>query len=232
METWTGETFLNHPRQRSPVTIDSVAIRLDNPPKKEAKSVPPALVWAVNMVLVMATPVIFVYGTVLPLLAETIPYLASKFPTTFDVTLLLQLMVVGWLLLSAWDFYGLQGSVYMHYRRVYRQGHYNKWGTKRGCEALLKATLCDLCHVYVTQWRYHSLVLNACVCRGDWYESALKTLLTQWKMESVALLIVVLLEAALGGPVRLSQILLLALSPFAITYCRARKQAEVAKAAF
>lgn len=50
----------------------SESLEPQEPPYKvEAKIVPPALLWTVNMVLVAATPIIFVYGTVLPLLAET-----------------------------------------------------------------------------------------------------------------------------------------------------------------
>lgn len=100
-KTWSDETVLICLRKRSPVMIGSV--RLYNLPKN-AKSVPPSMVWATNMVFVLITPVIFVYGMALALLAETVPFLMRNFFTTFEVTLL---------------------SVSLHYGKVCREGHHN-----------------------------------------------------------------------------------------------------------
>ena len=187
----------------------------DHQPRKGGNSVLSTLLWTANQLVVAVVPPILVYGTLLPLLAETVPFLASK--VSASLTLPLQLMVVVWLSVTAWDFYSLQAYIYLHYHRVYSKGHYNKWAHRNGLEDWLKATRCEQCDVFLIRWRYHSRVLNACVCWGDWYAAALNNLLIQLKRDSVALFLVVLLEAVLGGPVRLSFMTQFALTAVAIT---------------
>ena len=214
MEMQNKETFVTRRRGRSH-NNPKPAQPQDRQPQKEGNGVLPTLLWTANQLLVAVTPVLFVYGTVLPLLADTVPLVASK--VSASLTVPLQLLVVVWLSVTAWDFYSLQVYIYQHYHRVYTKGHYNKWAHKGGLEDLLKATRCEQCNVYLIRWRYHSRILNACVCWGDWYAAALNNLLIQLKRDNVALFLVYLLEAVLGGPVRLSLMLQFAMTAVAIT---------------
>ena len=77
--------------------------KVSPPGDTKAQRVAPALLWLLNTTVFGVAPITIVYGTVLSLLVETVPFLTTRCPGL--VILLMQVVLVMWLFLRSWDFY-------------------------------------------------------------------------------------------------------------------------------
>ena len=185
------------------------------PGDTKAQRVAPAILWLLNTMVFGVAPITFVYGTVLQLLVETVPFLTSRCPGL--VTLLVQVVLAMWLFLRSWDLYILHIKLYVWDRRYDRCTSMlfsSRYCSQCGGSVAATTTHCDLCDTCVIQWRFHSTILNACVSHMDFYSWVQQKLLHQWRFDSLVLLCVVMVEAILGGPLRLTHIMFFALACF------------------
>lgn len=174
----------------------------------------PALLWTANLVLITVAPGVLVYGTVLPVLAETLPFLAKKVPVPVDITVLLQLLLVGWLLMRTCQFYSPQVALYLNQRQGV-WSFFRKWCSECAAEVAHHASHCNLCGECVEKRHFHSLLLNACVGHGDDHETMHLLLLDSWSKDCLGMFLILVLETCLGGPLRLSYLLFFMLAAFA-----------------
>ena len=142
--------------------------------------------------MVTLFPVLFVLGTVMPLLSETVPFLASRCPVPIDLTPVLQLLMVGFLAAVACQYFVLQLPLpwyYLHHEQ-------DKWC--RRCNRLVArdATHCVVCSRCIPGGKGHCFFVGVCIGRAN--ISACRSLLLQMMAGSLAALVLLLLEAALS----------------------------------
>lgn len=142
--------------------------------------------WLVNLLVTAAAPVLFVKSAVVPLLEEAVPFITSALSLPDYVSLLLQVLCVAWLLLTCKAFYAAQTA------RPPREKRFNKCAE----EVAVDAAHCELCGECVEARLGHSVLLNRCV--GAWNVPLYLSLLRRLAAGSVALLLVVYVEEALG----------------------------------
>ena len=117
-----------------------------------------AVVWVAGLFLVTVFPVMFVLGTVVPLLSETVPYLASSFPLPFDLTPALQLIIVGFLASLTYQFHVLQ----LPLSRYTLRHEQEKWCSRCTKLVAADASHCRVCSQCIAGRKGHCFFLSVC----------------------------------------------------------------------
>ena len=177
-------------------------------PQPRDRNLLATLQWLAVMVVITTTPALFVYGTVNPLLADTVPFVVTHVPITWDITVYVQVFIIILLLVRSWEFFSIQVDLTRHTQRGLLNPLDTKWCRRCCSDVPSTASHCRRCDKCISNRSFHSLILNGCLSESGPLRTRYKTLMRHWLVDSLMLLSIYLLEATQGGPVETSKIVL------------------------
>ena len=167
--------------------------------------------WLASLALVTTLPILLVFGTVLPILTETVPFLAAKCPLPFDVTAGLQLLLLGLLAEITFDYYKIQlglggGSV----------SYKEDWCHECWKLVARNSFHCKVCNECVDDYKCHSVLFSVCIGRTNLKQC--QSVVTRLIAASVGALVMLVLEAAMGQEQRTSSMILFVCAAIALEH--------------
>ncbi|KAG0722993.1 Palmitoyltransferase erf2 [Chionoecetes opilio] len=214
-------------------TIDSLNLLLPIPeiplpPGRQDSHMPslPALLWCANQAVAVAAPAVGVYGAVVPLLEDTVPFLAGLSSRPEEVTSVVQAACVAFVVVTLGYWYAALVA-----RPSCRRQHRQRDKYCAACEEEVPVDEwhCEVCGECVEGRQHHSVLLNRCV--GAANVALYRTLMQLLTTGAAVVLVLFLLEAAMGQPWRLLQVGLLLCCALGSAHCRNAAAKERARQA-
>ena len=167
--------------------------------------------WLASLALVTTLPILLVFGTVLPILTETVPFLAAKCPLPFDVTAGLQLVFLLLLAELALDYYKIQlglGGGSASYKE--------NWCHECWKRVARNSFHCKVCNECIDDYKCHSVLFSVCIGRTNLKQC--QSVVTRLIAASVGGLVLLVLEAAMGQEQRTSSMILFVCAAIALEH--------------
>ncbi|KAG0715051.1 Palmitoyltransferase erf2 [Chionoecetes opilio] len=186
----------------------------------------PALLWFANLAVAVAAPAVCMYGAVVPLLEDTVPFLAGLSSRPDEVTSVVQAACMAFVLVTTGYWYAALVARPSCMRR-HRQR--DKYCAACEEEVPVDEWHCEVCGECVEGRQHHSVLLNRCV--GAANVALYRTLMKLLTTGAAAVLVLFLLEAVMGQPWRLLQVGLLLCCALGSAHCHNAAAKERARQA-